>query len=160
MASKYTKLNSRFGIIEYPVTLKEMEEISLEFPKTERKFYEMAIKSLKKVIKEDERIYSFTSADPKLTKIGFLVVTEIKLVLVSMKGGIMGGADTEIIKYQDIKSVDFDVAPNPIGLSQMELGILYLKLKGLLGGKKRTIRNIPEHSLDSIVKTIRGFINN
>lgn len=157
MATKYTKLNSRFGIIEYPVTLKEMEDISLEFPKSERKFYEMAIKALKKSMKDNEKIYSFTSADPKLTKTGFLVVTESNLILVSMKGGLMGGAETEVIKYGDIKSVDFDLAPNPMGLAQMELGIIYLEVKGMLGNKKRTIRNIPDYSLDSIVKTIRGF---
>lgn len=157
MANKYTKLNYRFGLIEYPVTLKEMEEISLEFPKTERKFYEMTIKALNKVIKEDEKIYSFTSADPKLTKTGFIIITDKKLVLVSMKGGLLGGAETETIQYKDIVEVDFDIAPNPFGMAQMELGILELKIKATLGSKKRTIRNIPENSLDKIVRIIREF---
>jgi hypothetical protein len=157
MANKYTKLNYRFGIIEYPVTLQEMEEITLEFPKTERKFYEFAIKALKKDIKENEQIYSFTSADPKLTKTGFLVVTDKKLIFVMMKGGLFGGAETEVLHYKDISSVDFDIIPNAFGAAQMELGILELKTKGILGSKKRTIRNIPKNSLDRIVTLIRGF---
>lgn len=159
MTSKYTKLNHRFGIIEYPVTLKEMEEISLEFPKTERKFYEFAISALKKIMKPEEQIYSFTSADPKLTKTGFLVITDQKVILVSMKGGLFGGAETEVLTYKDIVGVDFDIAPNPFGAAQMELGILELQIKGMLGSKKRTIRNIPEQSLDRIVHVLRDFSN-
>jgi hypothetical protein len=160
MTTKYTNLNYRFGIIEYPVTLREMEEISLEFPKTERKFYEFAIAALKKIVGESEQIFSFTTANPKLTKTGFIIVTNAKIILVSMKGGLFGGAETEIIQYKDIKGVDFDIAPNPFGAAQMELGILELKTKGALGTKKRTIRNIPENSLDCIVKLIRDFSNN
>lgn len=158
MSTKFTKLNSRFGVIEYPVTLKEMEEISLEFPKTERKFYEFAIKALKKVMKEEEKIYSFTTADPKLTKTGFLVVTENNLIFVTMKGGLLGGAETEIVKYKDIKSVDFDIVSGPFGVELMEKGIIYITIKGLIGSKKRTIRNIPEIELDRIVKLIRDKI--
>ncbi|MBT2727812.1 PH domain-containing protein [Bacillus sp. ISL-75] len=157
MTTKYTKLNYRFGIIEYPVTLKEMEEISLEFPKTERKFYEFAITALKKIVGESEQIFSFTTANPKLTKTGFIVITDVKLILVSMKGGLFGGAETEIVQYKDVKGVDFDIAPNPFGAAQMELGILELKTKGTLGTKNRSIRNIPENSLDRIVKLIRDF---
>ncbi|MFC5773676.1 PH domain-containing protein [Ectobacillus antri] len=159
MQNKFKKLNQRFGIIEYPVTLKEMEEISLEFPKTERKFYEFAITALKKIMKESEKIYSFTTADPKLMKTGFLVVAEYNLILVSLKGGLFGGAETELIKYEAIKNVDFDIAPNPFGAAQMELGILHLETKGMLGGKKRTIRNIPDYSLDYVVKMVRDKVS-
>lgn len=158
MATKYTKLNSRFGIIEYPVTLNEMEEISQEFPKSERKFYEIAIKALKKVMKDNEKIYSFTSADPKLTKTGFLVISENKIIFVMMKGGLLGGAETELINYKDIKKVDFDIINGPLGIELMEKGILYIETKGLIGNKKRTVRNIPENQLDSIVKLIRNYI--
>ncbi|PEK75263.1 hypothetical protein CN597_23805, partial [Bacillus pseudomycoides] len=49
MASKYTKLDERFGVIDFPVTLAEMVDISKELPKTERKFYEYAFDTLKKV---------------------------------------------------------------------------------------------------------------
>lgn len=35
---KYTKVGECFGVIEYPVTLAEMFEISKELPKTERKY--------------------------------------------------------------------------------------------------------------------------
>lgn len=157
MANKYTKLNHRFGIIEFPVTLNEMQEISLEFPKTERNFYEFALKALKKIMKDDEKILSFTTADAKLTKTGFLVITDEKIIFVMMKGGLLGGAETEILKYKDIKSVDFDIAPNSLGIAQMELGILYIEVKGLMK-KKRTIRNIPEYNLDSIVDIIRSNI--
>lgn len=159
MTTKYTKLNYRFGIIEYPVTLKEMEQISLEFPKMERKFYEFAIKDLEKILKEDEKIYSFTSADPKLTKTGFLVITDKQLVLVSMKGGMFGGAESEAIQYKDITEVDFDIAPDVFGAAQMELGILYLTVKGTFASKKRTIRNIPKNSLDRIVTLVKDISN-
>ncbi|MGG4042086.1 PH domain-containing protein [Bacillus smithii] len=155
MSAKFTKLNYRFGIIEYPVTLKEMEEISLEFPKSERKFYDFAIDALKKVLKKDEKIYAFTTANPKLTKTGFIVVAEHNLILVTMKGGLFGGAETELIKYDTIKKVDFDIAPDPFGKALMDLGILYLEIKGVFSSKKRTIRNIPERNLDHVVKVIR-----
>jgi hypothetical protein len=157
MSTKYTKLNYRFGIIEYPVTLKEMEEIALEFPKSERKFYDFAIKALTKVMGKEEKIYSFTTADPKLTKTGFIVIGENNLYFAWMKGGLLGGAEAETLKYSEIKNVDFDIAPNPLNMAQMELGILILETKGLLGNKKRTIRNIPEDSLDTIVRIIRDF---
>lgn len=155
MSTKYTKLNSRFGIIEYPVSLEEMKEIILELPKSERKFYEIALQPLKVFMKKDEQILLFTIADAKLTKTGFMVITDKKIYLISLKGGFFGGADIEPIKYEDIKSVDFDIAPNPFGKAQMELGILYLELKGILGSKKRTIRNIPEEKIDKILKLIR-----
>jgi hypothetical protein len=155
--SKFVKLNHRYGVLEYPVTLKEMEEISKEFPKTERKFYEYAFKALRKVMKEDEKIYSFDVADPKLTKTGFIVVGEHNLYLVAMKGGLFGGAETEVVKYADIKNVDFDIIKTPIAL--MNTGIIYLEMKGLLGSKKRTIRNIPDHNIDSIIKAIRERIS-
>ncbi|MCM3788196.1 PH domain-containing protein [Domibacillus indicus] len=153
--AKFTKFNSRFGEIEYPITLSEMEEISLEFPKSERKFYEMAIKALKKVMKPDEKIYSFSSADPKLTKTGFMIIGEQNLYFTTLKGGLMGGADAEVVKYKDIKSVDFDIVPNPFGMAQMELGMVILEMKGMFSSKKRTIRNIPESNLDAIVERLR-----
>jgi hypothetical protein len=155
--SKFTKLNHRYGVLEYPVTLKEMEEISKEFPKTERTFYEYAFKALRKVMKEDEKIYSFDVADPKLTKTGFIVVGEHNLYFVTMKGGLFGGAEAEVVKYTDIKNVDFDIINTSIAL--MNTGIIYLEMKGLLGSKKRTIRNIPDYNIDSIVKAIRERIS-
>lgn len=156
--SQFTKLNEKFGIINFPVTIAEMEQILLEFPKTERKFYEFALKALKKVMKTDEKIYSFEVADPKLTKTGFVVVAEHNLIFLTMKGGLFGGANAEVVKYTDIKSVDFDIIEGPLGISFMNTGILYLHLKGVFGGKKRTVRNIPDYNLDSVIKAIRERI--
>mgnify|MGYP001184719393 CR=1 FL=1 len=152
----FVKLNHRYGVLEYPITLKEMEEISKEFPKTERKFYEYAFKALRKVMKENENIYRFDVANPSLTKTGFIIVGENNLYLVSMKGGLFGGADVETVKYTDIRNVDFDITPS-IGV--MQGGILYLETKGLIGNKKRTIRNISEQSIDALVKAIRERVN-
>lgn len=154
------KLNERYMLIEYPVTINEMEQMSLELPKTERTYYEYAFKALKKIMKKDEKVYSFNIADPKLTKTGFIVVGENNLIFLSLKMGLFGGVESEIIKYKDIKSVDFDVAANPFGMAQMNLGMIYLEMKGLLGSKKRTIRNIPENDLDNVIKAIRDKINN
>lgn len=72
-----------------------------------------------------------------------------------MKGGLFGGAEAETVKYKDIKSVDFDIIQGPLGVSLMHTGILYLEMKGLFGGKKRTIRNIPDYNIDSVVKAVR-----
>lgn len=94
MGQKFHKLNSKYGIIDYPILLKDLESIIQEFPKSERKFYEYAIKALKKEVGKKEKILHMTSADPKLTKFGFMVITEKKLLFVTMKGGIFGGADT------------------------------------------------------------------
>jgi hypothetical protein len=156
----FSRLNERYMLIEYPVTLQEMEQMSLELPKTERTYYEYAFKSLNKIMKKDEKIYYFTMADPKLTKTGFIVVAESNLLFLSLKMGLFGGTDSEIVKYNDIKSVDFDIAPNPFGMAQMHLGMIYLEMKGMFGSKKRTIRNIPERDLDNVVKAIRDKINN
>ncbi|WP_342045891.1 PH domain-containing protein [Bacillus sp. OTU530] len=158
MNTKFTKLSSQFGVIEYPVTLADMEEIMQEFPKSERKFYEFALTALKKVMKKDEKIYAFNMADPKLTKTGFIVVAEHNLIFVTLKGGLFGGADTEIVKYKDIKSVDFDIIQGLLGISLMNTGIIYLEMKGMLGSKKRTIRNIPEENLDFIVQRLRDRV--
>ncbi|MGG2091937.1 PH domain-containing protein [Bacillus sp. S13(2024)] len=155
MGSNFTKLNEQYGVIEYPVTLVEMGDISKEFPKTERKFYEFAFNALNKVMKKNEKIYTFEVAHPKLTKTGFIVVGEHNLYFVTMKGGLFGGADAELVKYKDIKNVDFDIIQGPFGVSLMNTGIIYLEMKGLFGGKKRTIRNIPDYNLDSVVKAIR-----
>ncbi|MEK4721475.1 PH domain-containing protein [Priestia sp. FSL W8-0524] len=156
MSTKYTKLNSRFGIIEYPVSLEEMKEVILELPKTERKFYEIALKPLQTSMSKNEQILLFTIADAKLTKTGFMVITDKNLYLISLKGGLFGGAEIETLKYADIKNVDFDITPNLFGMAQLELGVLYLEIKGLFGGgKKRTIRNIPEEKVDKIVSLVR-----
>ncbi|MGN4448191.1 PH domain-containing protein [Bacillus cereus group sp. MYBK79-1] len=155
-STKYTKLNERFGVIEYPVTLIEMADISKELPKTERKFYEYAFDALKKVMKSGEKIYSFEVADPKLTKTGFIVIGEQNLYLVMMKGGFFGGAEAEVIKYKDIKSVDFDIIQGPLGISLMNTGIIYLEMKKMFGSKKRTICNIPDYNIDAILKEIRN----
>lgn len=124
MAQKFQKLNYKYGIIDYLIFLKELESIIQEFPKSERKFYEYAIKALKKEVGKKEKILHITSADPKLTKFGFMVITE---KIVTMKGGIFGGADTEVVEFKSIKEVDFDIAPNPLGMATMQLGILHLK---------------------------------
>lgn len=155
--SKFTKLDHQFGIIEYPVTLEDMKTIILDFPKTERKFYEMTIKALAKTMKKDEKIYSFSTANPKMTKTGFMVIGDKNLYLTSLKGGLLGGADVEVIKYSDIKSVDFDITPNPFGLAQMELGVIILEMKAIIGSKKRKILNIPDYKLDDIVKQLRDL---
>lgn len=153
---KYTKIDERFGVIEYPVTLTEMVEISKEFPKTERTYYQYAFDALKKVMKAKEAIHYFEVAQPKFTKTGFIVVGENNLYLVSMKGGFFGGAEAEVVKYKDIKSVDFDIAPNLLGLSNVNTGVIYLETKKMLGTKKRTISNIPDYNVDGVLKAIRN----
>ncbi|MGE6619477.1 PH domain-containing protein [Bacillus mycoides] len=152
---KYTKIDERFGVIEYPVTLAEMVEVSKKIPKTERKFYEYAFDALKKVMKAKEAIHFFEVADPKLTKTGFIVVGEHNLYFVMMKGGLFGGAEIETVKYKDIKSVDFDIIQGPFGISLMHTGILYLEMKKMFGSRKRTVRNIPDYNIDALLKTIR-----
>lgn len=155
MAKKYTKLDERFGVIDFPVTLTEMIDISKELPKTERKFYEYAFDALKKVMKSGEKIYAFEVADPKLTKTGFIVVGEHNLYFVMMKGGLFGGAEAETVKYKDIKSVDFDIIQGLFGVSLMNTGILYFEMKKMFGSKKRTVRNIPDYNIDALLKMIR-----
>ncbi|MDA1763205.1 PH domain-containing protein [Bacillus cereus] len=153
---KYTKIDERFGIIEYPVTLDEMVDISKELPKTERKYYQIAFDALKKVMKSKEKIYAYDVAQPKLTKTGFIIIGENNLYLVSMEGGFFGGAETEIVKYKDIKGVDFDINNGLFGISLMNKGIIYLELKKMFGSKKRTIYNIPDYNVDGILRAIRN----
>lgn len=153
---KYTKIDERFGVIEYPVTLNDMVEISKELPKTERKYYQFAFDALKKVMKAKEAIHYFEVADPKLTKTGFIVVGGHNLYLVMMKGGLFGGAEAEVVKYKDIKGVDFDIIQGPFGISLMNTGIIYLEMKKMFGTKKRTIRNIPDYNVDGVLKAIRN----
>lgn len=153
---KYTKIDERFGVIEYPVTLTEMIEISKELPKMERKYYQYAFDALKKVMKAKEAIHYFEVAAPKLTKAGFIVVGEHNLYLVMMKGSLFGAAEAEVVKYIDIKQVDFDIIEGVFGISLMNTGIIYLEMKKLFGTKKRTIRNIPDYNVDSVLKAIRN----
>ncbi|HDR7242633.1 TPA: PH domain-containing protein [Bacillus mobilis] len=155
---KYTKIDERFGVIEYPVTLTEMTEISKELPKTERTYYQYAFAALKKVMKAKEAIHCFEVANPKLTKFGFIVVGDHNLYLVMMKGGLFGGAEAEVIKYKDIKNVDFDITPNLFGLSNVNTGVIYLEIKKMLGTKKRTISNIPDYNVDVVLKAIRNKV--
>lgn len=148
-------LNEQYMLIEYPVTLEEMEKSSKEMPKSERLYYEYAFKALRKDMKDTETIHYFTVADSKLTKTGFIVVADSNLYLVSMKMGFFGGAQTETIPYKSIKSIDFDIAPDPWGKAMMNLGILYIEVKGIIGSSKRTIRNIPQEHLDNLRKAIQ-----
>lgn len=73
-----------------------------------------------------------------------------------MKGGLFGGAEAEVVKYKDIKEVDFDIAQGLFGISLMNTGIIYLKVKKMLGTKKRTISNIPDYNVDGVLKAIRN----
>ncbi len=133
---KYTKIDERFGIIEYPVTLAEMVEISKELPKTERTYYKYAFDALKKVMKAKEAIYCFEVANPKLTKMGFMVVGEHNLYLVMMKGGFFGGAEAEVIKYKDIKKRRLRYCSKFIWLIQCEYRCYLLRNKENAGYKK------------------------
>ncbi|MCK6258180.1 PH domain-containing protein [Fictibacillus sp. KIGAM418] len=101
-------------------------------------------------------MHYFTVDDSKLTKTGFIVVADSNLYLVSMKMGFFGGAQTEAIPYNNIKSIDFDLAPDPVGIALTNLGILYLEINGIIGSSKRTIRNIPEEHLDNLRKAIQA----
>lgn len=156
-----TRLNERFLMIEYPITLQEMEQSSSMLPKSERTYYQYAFNALNKIMKKSEKIYSFNPGDAKLTKTGFIVVAESQLILVSMKNSMFGGADAETIQYRDIKSVDFDIIPRPpsfLGGAAANLGVIYLEITGLFSSKKRTITNIPEENLDNVVLAIREKI--
>lgn len=151
-------LNERYMLVEYPVTLAEMKGSMKDMPKTERLYYEYAFKALRKDMKGTETIHYFTVADSELTKTGFIVVADSNLYLVSIKMGFFGGAQTEAIPYKNIKSIDFDLAPDPFGLALTNLGILYLEIKGIIESSKRTIRNIPEEQLDNLRKAIQAKI--
>jgi len=147
---------NNLALSEFPLSLVDFEKILIELPKTEREFYKISLKALKKTIKKDDKIYLFSPADSKLTKTGFIALTDDKIILISLKGGIFGSADTEIIKYTDVKNVDFDILPT--GFTLQNGGVLHLEIKSLLGAKKRKIRNIPEQNLDSLVNKIREKI--
>ncbi|WP_313150973.1 hypothetical protein [Lysinibacillus capsici] len=153
--SKFTKFNQTFGTIEYPVTLEETKTVILDFPKSGRKHYEMSFKALEN--SKNEIFFSFKTADTKLTKTRFIVIGDKNSYFTTLKGGLLGGADAEIVKYSDIKNVDFDIAPSPLDLAQMELHILLLEVKGMIGSKKRTIRNTPDYNLDYMVKQLRDL---
>ncbi|QWI73070.1 PH domain-containing protein (plasmid) [Bacillus mycoides] len=147
---KYTTIDERFGVIDYPVTLTEMVEISKELPKMERKYYQHTFDALKKFMKAKEAIHYSEAANPKLTKTGFIVVGEHNLYLVMMKGGLFGDAEAEVVKFKDIKEVDFDIIEGVFVISLMNKGIIYLEMKKMFGTKKRTIRNVPDYTVDAV----------
>ncbi|MGE1043949.1 PH domain-containing protein [Bacillus wiedmannii] len=143
-------MDERFGVIEYPIRLNKKIKISKELTKIESKYYQCAFDALKKVMKTKEALHYFEVATPKLTKIGFIIVGEHNLYLIMMKDGFFGGAETEVLKYEDIKNIDFDILQNPLNISLMNAGVLYLEMKKMFGTKKRTIRNIPDFNFDEV----------
>lgn len=151
-------MSNNLIMIEFPTTLNELEKVSSKIPKSEREFLKIAFKSLHKIIKKNDKIHSFLTADPKLTKTGFIVLTDKAIILISLHGGLRGKAETEIIKYKKIKSVDFDITKNILNKSFGNPGILHLTIKKILGKKKRKIRNIPEEHIDSLVQKIKEKI--
>lgn len=155
MGQKFHKLNSKYGIIDYPILLKDLESIIQEFPKSERKFYEYAIKALKRKLGKRKRFYIWLLQIQSLLNLVLWLSLKRNFYL-SLWKAVFRGADTEVVEFKSIKEVDFDIAPNPLGMATMQLGILHLKIKGKLGmSSKRTIRNIDEHSLDKIVAILR-----
>ena len=156
--SKYEAINSYFGVIEFPMRLQEMEDVKMNFPKTERAFYEITLKALKKALKPTENIYSFEAVQPSLTKYGFLVLTSTELILSMHKGAIMPSASLERIPLNKIKDVDFDIIPLAVNPFNVNEGSIHLTVKKGFGTKKYTIRDVSTSNLDSLVKRIRSLV--
>lgn len=155
MSTKFTKLNHRYAVIEFPLTFAELKEITKEIPKTERVFYEYSIKASSKYIKDNDKIYYLTVGGAKLLKpSGFVFVLENSLVLTYLKGGVFGGAEAEKVDFNSIKNVDFDLIPG--GSSSYGGGILLLELTD---GKKKKIRDIQPRDLDNLVDTIKNRVS-
>lgn len=156
--NKYKAINSYFAAIEFPMRLQEMENIKMSFPKTERVFYEITLKALKKALKPTENIYSFEAVQPSLTKYGFLVLTNSELILSMHKGAIMPSASLERIPLNKIKEVDFDVVPLAINPFNVNEGSIHLTIKKGFGTKKYTIRDVSTSNLDGLIKRIKSLV--
>ncbi|WP_162287788.1 PH domain-containing protein [Indiicoccus explosivorum] len=158
MSSKFTKLNYRYGVMEFPLTVSELKGVTKDIPKTERTYYEYTLKAIKKYVKDNENIYYLTVGGAKLLKpSGFVLVADSGLILTWLKGGMFGGAEAEKIEYNSIKNVDFDILPG--GSSSFKGGSLLLEISGLMGTKKKTVRDIEENDLDTLVDVLRNRIS-
>lgn len=155
---KFEKINHRFAIVEYPITLQEMDEIKMEFPKSERAFYEITLKALKKSLKPTDEIFGFEGVQPTFTHMGFLVLMQNEVILSIHKGGLMPSATLERIPMNKITEVDFDIIPAPINPFNVNEGEIHITYKKGFGSKKYTIRNVSTVNLDSLVARIRGFV--
>lgn len=159
MINNFTKLNARFALIEYPVTLASMDEIKMEFPKSERAFYEITLKELKKQFKPTDLLYSFEGVQPTMTKYGFMILMSDEIVLSLHSAGLFPKANLERIQMQKVTEIDFDIAPTPFGNpANFGLGVIQISYSKTFGTKKFTIRNIDTQNLDNIVARTRALV--
>lgn len=159
MINNFTKLNARFALIEYPVTLASMDEIKMEFPKSERAFYEITLKELNKHFKPTDLLYSFEGVQPTLLKYGFMVLMKDEIVLSIHKAGLFPKANLERIPMKNVTEVDFDISPTPFGNpANFGLGVIDITYSKTFGTKKFTIRNISEQNLDNLVARTRALV--
>lgn len=159
MINNFTKLNARFALIEYPVTLASMDEIKMEFPKSERAFYEITLKELNKQFKPTDLLYSFEGVQPTMTKYGFMILMSDEIVLSLHSAGLFPKANLERIPMNKVTEVDFDISPTPFGNpANFGLGIIHITYSKTFGTKKFTIRNIAEHNLDNLVARTRALV--
>lgn len=159
MITDFTKLNERFALIEFPVTLATMDEIKMEFPKSERAFYEITLKELKKHFKPTDQLFSFEGVQPTMTKYGFMILMEDEIVLSLHSAGLFPKANLERIPMKKVTEVDFDIAPTPFGNpANFGLGVIHISYGKTFGTKKFTIRNIDTQNLDNILARIRALV--
>lgn len=155
---KFKRINYHLAIVEYPITIEEMEEIEIEFPKRERAYYEITLKALKKILKPTEKIFGIEGVQPTSFHNGFLVLTQDELILSIHKGCLIPRAALKRIPMNNIIKVDFviiDTSNNPIKINEGEIHLLYKKG---CRTKKYIIRDVPPINLDSLVARIRGFV--
>lgn len=155
---KFKRINYRLAIVEYPITIENMEEIEIEFPQRERAYYDITLKALKKILKPTEKIFGIEGVQPTSLHNGFLVLTQDELILSIHKGCLIPRAALKRIPMNNISKVDFviiDTSNNPIKINEDEIHLSYKKG---CRTKKYTIRNVPLINLDSLVECIRSFV--
>lgn len=153
----FERINHRFAVVEYPITLHEMNEMKKDFRKSERSYYETTLKALKKTLKLTDKIFGFENVQPTLEQIGFLILTKDEIILSVHKDGLIPSATLERIPMNEIIEVDFEISTEtkPSNICEGEIHISYKSEDEL---KKYIIRSVPIINLDSLVSRIRGFV--
>lgn len=137
--------------LKYPLRYKRFSKIFKRIKKSDRRFFIKLLKTICKDIENKEMIHFATFSQVNLNQHGLLLLMNDRVILVHSKVKSKR-IFYEVIPYQDIINIDFD-------LGEEAYGHLYMKAKREhLTDKNYKIRLIRNEDLPQIVQFIRNHL--
>lgn len=153
---KFEKFNYLFAMINYPITLQNLEKMIQEFDKTERVLFEVTLIGLRTIINPSDSIFGIESVRSSSIHNGFLILTKDELILTIYEDTSLS-ATFERIPLNQIINIESDIIDNPINPFNLNKGEIYLTYEINHELKKHEIRNVSKLRINKLINFIQDF---